>query len=104
MDEQVPTKSSDPTSCPPAATKARIPIRKSHVRRAMRAADGVYAASRPGSGQAAEEGFVLMTAVLLVERLANASGCEPDVVLGKLADCFELKRLHAQALEQGICT
>jgi hypothetical protein len=73
-------------SYPPRHPRRRQPIRREQA----------------GPGQQAEEGFVLMTAVLLVERLASASGCEPDVVLSKLAGCFELKRLHAEALERGI--
>lgn len=74
----------------PGHNPADIPILKGHVRRAIRAADAVCAAAAGEEGQ--EPGMVLMTALLLVERLANAQGCEPAAVLQKMADSFETKR------------
>jgi hypothetical protein len=76
-----------------------IPIKKGHVRRAMRAADQVYAEAKNPLGDDTEPGVVLMTAVLLVERLAQASGCDPGAVLHKMADCFEFKRRYANNMK-----
>lgn len=39
-----------------------------------------------------EDGVVLMTALMLVERLASSHGCEPRAMLVKMANCFALKR------------
>lgn len=74
----------------PGHDPAEIPILKGHVRRAIRAADAVCAAAVSDDGP--EPGVVLMTALLLVERLATAQGCEPAAVLQKMADSFETKR------------
>jgi hypothetical protein len=49
-----------------------------------------------------EQGVVLMTAVLLVERLATASGREPNAVLSKMADCFTVKRKLAKTSKHGL--
>src|SRR5262245_50586469 len=65
-----------PSSCPqcgrPTRTDAdelQIAIEKGHVRRASRAADGVFEAA---GGERPARGVVFMTAVLLIERLAHA--------------------------------
>lgn len=87
----------------PAATpRVEIAIRKGHVRRAIRAADAVFAAAKDPLGGDVEQGVVLMTAVLLVERLAAASGHEPNAVLRKMADCFTVKRELSKTLKQGL--
>jgi hypothetical protein len=72
-----------------------IPVGKEHVARAMLAADGVCRAALGSEGT--DTGVVLMTALLLVERLATSLGCEPDAVLAKLSRCFELKRRYKAA-------
>jgi hypothetical protein len=80
--------------CDCAATQ-EIPIRKGHVRRAVRASDEVFAAA---SGvEDVEHGVVLMTAILLVERLARAHHCEPRVILQRIAECFALKQKHLRS-------
>lgn len=84
------------------ARKLRIPIKKGHVRRAMRLAEAVNEGSRDDVSGDLEPGLVLMTAVLLVERLAGASGCPPTAVLDKMADCFALKRAYAKTLKFGM--
>ena len=87
----------------PAATPGvEIAIRKGHVRRAIRAADSVLAAAKDPLGSDVEKGVVLMTAVLLVERLATASGHDPNAVLRKMADCFTVKRELSKTLKQGL--
>jgi hypothetical protein len=80
----------------PGHRAADIPIRKGHVRRAIRAADAVCAAANGDEGD--EPGVVLMTALLLVERLASAHGCEPAAVLQKMADSFDIKRRATASL------
>src|SRR5262245_33368831 len=72
-----------------------IAIEKGHVRRASRAADGVYAAANAPRGTA--HGVVFMTAILLVERLATAYNCDPRVILGKIARCFDVKEAHQRS-------
>jgi hypothetical protein len=106
MNEQQPRKvlAMDDAAGARTTTGARIPIRKSHVRRAIRAADAVCAASKSAPGQRDEAGVVLMTAVLLVERLARTAGCEPDAVLSQLSDCFELKRAYEQLPKRSVLT
>jgi hypothetical protein len=86
---------------PEAAPKLEIVIRKGDVRRAIRAADSVFVAARSLLSGEVTQGVVLMTAVLLVERLATASGREPGVVLSKMADCFAVKRELAKTLKRG---
>jgi hypothetical protein len=82
-----------------------IPIKKGDVRRAIRAADGVEAAATQDDGASTpnakdpEPGVVLMTAVLLIERVAATYECEPAAVLNHIARCFELKQEHLTALE-----
>ena len=88
-----PSRSDSPT--------VQIAIRKGDVRRAIHAANAVYELARETSKSDVEDGMVLMTAVLLVERLAAASNCEPISVLNKMADCFEFKKLYAKSLKHG---
>lgn len=77
-----------------------IPVQKGHVQRAIRAADAVYEAAADGkSDSQVEPGMVLMTALLLVERLAVAHDCAPASILQKMASCFEFKQQHAAALK-----
>lgn len=85
-----------------ATPRLEIAIRKGHVRRAIRAADSVFAAAKDPLGSDVEQGVVLMTAVLLVERLATASGHEANAVLRKMADCFTVKRELSKTLKQGL--
>jgi hypothetical protein len=87
---------------PEAVPKLEIAIRKGHVRRAIRAADSVFVAAKSILGGEIEQGVVLMTAVLLVERLATASGREPNAVLSKMADCFAVKRELAKTSKSGL--
>jgi hypothetical protein len=94
--------SSERVEGPGAAPKLEIAIRKEHVRRAIRAADSVLAAAKSVVGSEVEQGVVLMTAVLLVERLAAASGREPTAVLSKIAECFAVKRKLAKTSKQGL--
>ena len=89
---------------PKTASRLRIPIHRGHIRGAIRAANAVYAASRSAPSLEPQEGFVLMTALLLVERLSTAEGCEPKVMLSKLADCFEVKRAYEAALDRRMLT
>lgn len=80
------------------ARRTDIVVEKGHVRRAIVAADAV---SRMATGaQGPENGVVLMTALLLVERLARAYACEPHAMLAKMATCFELKRRHIAIRQQ----
>ena len=82
------------------ADPVAIAIKKGHVRRAIRAADLVNAeAKHPLTGET-ERGVLLMTAVLLVERLATGSGCDPDAVLERMADCYAFKRRFAGSLKE----
>lgn len=78
-----------------------IPIEKGHVRRAIRAADAVYASAAKVGGAAheVESGVVLMTAVLLVERMAAAHNSAPGAVLNLIASCFDLKQRHMVTLK-----
>jgi hypothetical protein len=89
-----------------SAAALDIPIKKGHVRRAIRAADGVAAAAAKGDGASTphakdpEPGVVLMTAVLLIERVAATYECEPAAVLNHIARCFEMKQELVTTLEQ----
>ena len=87
---------------PQATARFEIAIRKGHVRRAIQAADSVFAAAQATPDGGVEQGVVLMTALLLVERLAVASGHEPNAVLRKMEDCFTAKRELAKTLKQGL--
>lgn len=69
--------------------KLDIPVLKGHVRRASRAADRVFAEA--GSPGEVEDGLVLMTAILLVERLATSHACDHQRVLETIAQCFQLR-------------
>jgi hypothetical protein len=72
--------------------------RAENMRRAFRATDKVYGQAQTANGT--DNRFVFMTAVLLVERLAKSLDREPVSVLGKMARCFDVKRMHAEALKQ----
>ena len=72
-----------------AASSPAIMIRQGHVRRASLAADGVCTAARGTQG--VEHGVILMTAILLVERLANTYKCDPRQILSQMARCFDIK-------------
>jgi hypothetical protein len=72
--------------------------RAEDMRRAFRATDKVYGQAQTADGT--DNSFVFMTAVLLVERLAKSLDREPVSVLGKMARCFDAKRMHAEALKQ----
>lgn len=65
-----------------------IAIEKGHVRRASRAADGVFEAA---GGRRPEHGVVFMTAILLIERLAHAYGCDPRRVIQEIGQCFDFR-------------
>lgn len=105
MNDRAPTKAvhSDLEQGTQRATEPQIPIRKGQVRRAIRVADAACAAATGESGEV-EAGLVMMTAILLVERLATASGCTPMAVLNKMAECFELKRVFSKTLSQRMLT
>ena len=75
--------------------KVEIFVEKGHVRRAIVAANGVDRVAQGPEGP--EAGVLLMTALLLVERLAKKYESEPHVLLAKMANCFELKRRHTEA-------
>jgi hypothetical protein len=78
-----------------------ISVKKGHVQRAIRVADTVENAAAIGTpDQQPEPGMVLMTALILVERLAAAHHCEPADILHKMASCFAFKQSHAEALKQ----
>jgi hypothetical protein len=66
-----------------------ITIKKGYVRRASLAADGVYASAQTPQGT--ENGVVLMSAILLVERLAKAHSCDPRAVISTMARCFDAR-------------
>ena len=92
------SRTSLPESCPtcdrqkPAdldAHRSQISIQKSDLRRASRAADGVYLAARGPKGP--QSGVVLMSAILLIERLATAHRCDPRGVIRMIELCFEKK-------------
>jgi hypothetical protein len=72
--------------------------RTENMRRAFRATDNVYGQAQTADGT--DNRFVFMTAVLLVERLAKSLDREPVSVLGKMARCFDVKKLHAESLKQ----
>jgi len=74
----------------PKSVDLHVPIRKGHVRRAIQAANMVHTDATGPNGL--EDGILLMTAVLLVERMATKHACEPSVVLEKIASCFKLKQ------------
>lgn len=72
--------------------------RTENMRRAFRATDDVYGQAQTADGT--DNRFVFMTAVLLVERLAKSLDREPVSVLGKMARCFDVKKLHAESVKQ----
>ena len=78
-----------------APSNLEIVIRRGHVRRASLAADGVYMAARGTEG--IENGVVLMSAILLIARLATAHHCDPRSVLSQIARCFEIKEAYVRA-------
>lgn len=69
--------------------RRQISIQRGDVRRASRAADGVFLAARGPNGL--ENGVVLMSAILLIERLAAAHRCGPRAVIRLIEHCFEQK-------------
>jgi hypothetical protein len=71
-----------------------IAIKKGHVRRASRAADAVFAAA---GGPPPELGVVLMTAILLIERLARAYTCDPRRVIQEIEHCFDVRDGHLRS-------
>jgi hypothetical protein len=75
--------------------RAQISFKTGDVRRASRAADGVYLAARGPNGP--ENGVVLMSAILLIERLAAAHQCDPRAVIRTIEHCFDKKAklMHA---------
>ena len=80
-------------------TSVSIPIKRGHVGRAVRSADLVCAEANDSITGSTERGIVLMTAILLVERLATSVGCDPCAVLDRMADCFEVKRRYVESLK-----
>jgi hypothetical protein len=82
------------------AAPLSIAIKKGHVRRAIRAADLVNAEAKHALTGETERGVLLMTAVLLVERLASGAGCDPNAVLERMADCYAFKRRFAGSLKE----
>lgn len=84
----------DRCTCP---VKPAIGIKHGDVRRGMRAANLAYEEARTEGVIA--NGVVLMTAILLVERLANSLNLEPLRVLQTMARCFEHKRQYADRLK-----
>ena len=92
------------SKCAPEAPEAHegqikrdIIVDKGHVRRALRVTEVVY--REPLFNQGKDNGVVLMTAVLLVERLAASLECDPLVVLENMARCFAFKRRYLQSLK-----
>ena len=81
-----------------ASVTRDIVVEKGHVRRALRAAEIVYREAAPSEGK--DNGVVLMTAVLLVERLATALDRDPLCVLDTMARCFNFKRKHLEGLKR----
>jgi hypothetical protein len=77
---------------------SRPDARMENMRRAFHATDKVYGQAQTADGT--DNRFVFMTAVLLVERLAKSLGREPVSVLGKMARCFDVKRMRAEAIKQ----
>lgn len=69
--------------------KDEILIKQGHVRLASRAADSVYLTA--GGSEGTDNGVVLMTALLLVQRLSTTHECDPRDVLGQIARCFDVK-------------
>jgi hypothetical protein len=83
--------------CAGPPPRLEIPIEKGNVRRAIGLADAVYCDATSAEGTA--NGVVLMTAMLLLERLAASYQCDPLAVLDKVARCFALKRKYTDALK-----
>jgi hypothetical protein len=81
-----------------ASVTRDIVVDKGHVRRALRAAEIVFREAAPNGGK--DNGVVLMTAVLLVERLAISLNRDPLCVLDTMARCFDFKRKHVQSLKR----
>lgn len=79
------------------AHRSQIFIKTGDVRRASRAADSVYLAAQGPNGP--ENGIVLMSAILLIERLASAHRCDPRAVLRMIEQCFEKKAELMQATD-----
>jgi hypothetical protein len=75
--------------------KLDIAIKHGDVRRASRMANGVFDFARGPCGF--EHGVIFMTAILLIERLAETLRCDPQSVLHKIMCCFELKAEHMTA-------
>ena len=79
-------------------SEVEIAIRKGHVRRASLAADGVYGLAQSSEG--VEPGVVLMSAILLIERLASAHQCDPRAVITKIARCFDIRDGYLRAAKE----
>ncbi|HKP57752.1 MAG TPA: hypothetical protein VJV78_13565 [Polyangiales bacterium] len=77
------------------AHRREISIQRGDVRRAARAADGVFRVAHGPNGL--ESGVVLMSAILLIERLAAAHGCRPLAVIRLIEHCFEQKAALTRA-------
>ena len=69
-----------------------IVVGKRQLRRAMAAAEQVNDEAMLDDGP--EAGVIFMTALLLVERLAESLDCAPHAVLQEMAHSFELKRRY----------
>jgi hypothetical protein len=85
------------TSCE-HTLKRDILVEKGDVRRAFRAVD-VVLRSVTTHGRA-PNGVLLMTAVLLVERLATSLDRDPLSVLTTMARCFDIKRKFARDVKE----
>lgn len=84
-----------PVKVPDVPAEIEIAIRKGHVRRASLAADAVYSAAQGADG--VENGVVLMSAILLIERLATAHQCDPRSVVNKIVRCFDIRDGYLRA-------
>ena len=67
-------------------------VKKQHVQRADQAFNAVLRFSILEGGHRADDGVLVMLALMLIEHLAQTRRCEPNVLLMKLANCMELKR------------